>query len=296
MPLQSMTGFARSEGTSGRYRWSWELRSVNGKGLDLRLRLPNGLEALEADAKRTLSSHLSRGNLQAGLSLSVAETGVEAVVNRDALEAVLKLRTQLGPEIVDPAALPLDALLSMRGVVELKEPADSEEAIAARNAAIMVSLETAAAGLAAMRAQEGEALRQILSSQIDRIEQLTATVEADPSRLPAEIARKLETQIAELLDNASSLDRDRLHMEAALLATKADVREEIDRLKAHVEAARALLAAGGPIGRKLDFLAQEFNRESNTICSKSNSVAVTSAGIELKVVIDQFREQVQNLE
>ncbi len=296
MALQSMTGFARSEGTSGRYRWAWELRSVNGKGLDIRLRLPSGMEALEVEARQRLSDALSRGNLQVTLSVTISENRVEAVVNEDALAAVLKLRDALGSSVIDPSPMRLDALLNIRGLVEFREAIDSEEIIAARDAAILDGLSRAVAALGDMRRREGDALGRLLSGHVDRIEELARRVEADPSRSPEEITRKLEAQLQALLESAPSLDRDRLHAEAALLATKADLREEIDRLKAHVAAARELLAEGGPIGRKLDFLAQEFNRESNTICSKSNAVAVTSAGIELKVVIDQFREQVQNLE
>lgn len=296
MTLQSMTGFARVEGTSGRYRWAWELRSVNGKGLDIRSRLPQGQEYLETDLRRLVGERLTRGNLQVGLTLSVSENRVEAVLNHDALNAVLALRDQLGPEILDPAPLRLDTLLSIRGLVDMREAVDDEDAVTKRDADILAGLGEAVTALATMRETEGTALRGILEDHIARIEGLAQQIEADPSRSPEEIARRLEAQLAGLMDSTSGLDRDRLHQEIALIATKADLREEIDRLKAHVTAARELLSVGGPVGRKLDFLAQEFNRESNTICSKSNSVAVTSAGIELKVVIDQFREQVQNLE
>ncbi len=296
MALQSMTGFARAEGTSGRYRWAWELRSVNGKGLDIRMRLPQGMEGFETEIRRLLGQYLTRGNIQVGLAVSVSENRVEAVLNRDALDAVLRLRDELGTDLVDPAPLRLDALLSIRGLVDFREAQDDEKALSARDADILSGLEQAVRALCDMRMTEGDALCRVLSDHVANIEELALKVEADPSRQPEEIARKLETQLAALLEASPSLDRDRLHAEAALLATKADLREEIDRLKAHVTAARDLLAMGGPIGRKLDFLAQEFNRESNTICSKSNAVAVTAAGIELKVVIDQFREQVQNLE
>ncbi len=295
MALQSMTGFARREGTSGRGRWAWELRSVNGKGLDIRLRLPPGLERLEADARKAIAERLSRGNLQVSLSLSVEESRVEVVVNQDALTAVLALRDQLAG-IVDPAPLKLESLMAVRGLVEFKEVEEDEEALAARDADIVAGLDAALGDLRDMRRQEGDALGRILLGQVATIEALTTAVERDPSRSPQEIAARLTTQVAMLLDGSSGLDRDRLHAEAALLATKADLREEIDRLKAHIAAARDLISKGGPVGRKLDFLAQEFNRESNTICSKSNAAAVTAAGIELKVVIDQFREQVQNLE
>ncbi|MBP2560711.1 uncharacterized protein (TIGR00255 family) [Neorhizobium galegae] len=295
MTLQSMTGFARSEGTSGRNRYAWELRSVNGKGLDMRLRLPPGLERLEPDVRRLISEKFSRGNLQASLTLTVAETKVEAVLNRDALAAVLALRAELG-DLVDPSPLRLDTLVGIRGLVDIREAEEDEETVAARDAAILASLEEAVGHLQRMREGEGTALTAVLKGQVARIAELARIVEADPSRTPEEIARKLSFQLAALLQEAPTLDRDRLHAEAALLATKADLREEIDRLKAHVAAAGELIDKGGPVGRRLDFLAQEFNRESNTICSKSNSAAVTSAGIELKVVIDQFREQVQNLE
>ncbi|CDN47237.1 YicC/YloC family endoribonuclease [Neorhizobium galegae] len=295
MTLQSMTGFARSEGTSGRNRYAWELRSVNGKGLDMRLRLPPGLERLEPDVRRLITEKFSRGNLQATLTLTVAETKVEAVLNRDALAAVLALRAELG-DLVDPSPLRLDTLMGIRGLVDIREAEEDEETVAARDTAILTSLDEAIGHLQRMREGEGTALAAVLKSQVARIAELAQVVEADPSRTPEEIARKLSFQLAALLQEAPTLDRDRLHAEAALLATKADLREEIDRLKAHVAAANELIDKGGPVGRRLDFLAQEFNRESNTICSKSNSAAVTSAGIELKVVIDQFREQVQNLE
>jgi len=295
MTLQSMTGFARSEGSSGRNRFAWELRSVNGKGLDVRLRLPPGLERLEPEVRRMISEKFSRGNLQASLNLTITETKVEAVLNRDALAAILALRSELG-ELVDPSPLRLDTLMGIRGLVDIREPEEDEAAIAARDTGILLCLEEALVHLQRMREGEGAALGAVLQGHVARIAELTGIVESDPSRSPEEIARRLSVQLAALLQEASSLDRDRLHAEAALLATKADLREEVDRLKAHVAAAGELIAKGGPVGRRLDFLAQEFNRESNTICSKSNAAAVTAAGIELKVVIDQFREQVQNLE
>jgi uncharacterized protein (TIGR00255 family) len=290
-----MTGFARAEASSGRTRFVWELRSVNGKGLDIRLRLPTGLERLEPDIRQAIGKRFSRGNLQVSLNLTVTEPAVQAVLNRDALAAVLALREELG-DLVDRGPLKLDTLLGIRGLVEIREAEESPEAVAARDAAILESLGDALAHLQDMRIGEGSALMAVLSTQVDRIEELTAVVENDPSRTPEEIGRRLAFQLAALMQDAGTLDRERLHAEAALLATRSDLREEVDRLKAHVAAARELLEKGGPVGRRLDFLAQEFNRESNTICSKSNAAAVTAAGIELKVVIDQFREQVQNLE
>jgi uncharacterized protein (TIGR00255 family) len=295
MTLQSMTGFARSEGVSGRSRFVWELRSVNGKGLDVRLRLPQGLERLEPDVRRLIGETLSRGNIQVSLAVTAEDTRMEAVVNRDALQAVMLLRDEL-KDVIDPAPLRLDTLLSIRGLVDIREQEDCEDALLARDAAILSGLSSAIENLKRMREAEGKALRAVLAAHVARVAELTHLVETDPSRNPDEIARRLALQLDQLLQDRSGLDRDRLYAEAALLATKADLREEIDRLKAHVAAVGELLEKGGPIGRRLDFLAQEFNRESNTICSKSNSAAVTAAGIELKVVIDQFREQVQNLE
>lgn len=295
MSVQSMTGFARREGSVERYRWVWELRSVNGKGLDVRLRAPSGYEALETDIKKRISERISRGNIQATLTVSVSEAKVDAVLNRDALHAILALRSELG-ELVDPAPLKLDTILGLRGLVEMREPEEQPETLQKRDEVILSGLDQAVDDLAAMRTGEGQALGSILRQQLRTIEALVGTVENDASRAPDEIARRLQGQLTALMDNNNGLDRDRLYAEVALLATKADLREEIDRLKAHVAAVEELLEKGGPIGRRLDFLAQEFNRESNTICSKSNSAAVTAAGIELKVVIDQFREQVQNLE
>lgn len=295
MPLQSMTGFARSEGTSGRCRWAWELRSVNGKGLDLRIRLPQGFEHFEPAVRQKAAAVFTRGNMQIGLSVSIAEPQVQPVVNQGALSAILSLREQLAG-IVDPAPLRLDTLLSVRGVVDFREAEESEDERARRDADIAAGLDAAVERLLAMRQGEGGALQQVLSAQVGRIAELAALIEADDSRGVEAIAGRLAQQVQMLMQGNGGLDRDRLYQEAVLLATKADLREEIDRLGAHVRAAGELLAADHPVGRKLDFLAQEFNREANTICSKSNAAAVTAAGIELKVVIDQFREQIQNLE
>jgi len=189
-----------------------------------------------------------------------------------------------------------DGLLALRGVLETPDTVEDEETRAALDAAILSALDTALAALETARREEGAALGRLLAGHIDTIEGLTLRAEADPSREPAAIRARLAGQVALLLDASQPLDEARLHMEAAFLATRADIREEIDRLKTHVASGRALLAAGGPAGRKLDFLSQEFNRESNTLCSKSNAASVTAIGLELKAVVDQFREQVQNLE
>lgn len=298
-PVQSMTGFGRAEGharagaVSG--RWVWELRSVNSKGLDVRLRLPSGLEAIEAECRRILASRFSRGSIQAGLQFDRDIGEGVPVVNEAALDAVVAAALDLARRIGSPPPA-AEALLSVRGVLEPGEPAVSNEEIAARNADLTDGLSRACEGLEEARRAEGRAVAAVLSGHVDRIEALVAAIEADPSRSPEAIRGKLRDQLAILLDEASQLDPQRLHQEAALLATRADIREEIDRLKAHVASARRLLATGGPAGRKFDFLAQEFNRECNTICSKSNAASVTEAGLEMKVVIDQLREQVQNIE
>ncbi|PWW02267.1 uncharacterized protein (TIGR00255 family) [Hoeflea marina] len=295
MAIQSMTGFARAEESVAGCRFAWELRSVNGKALDLRFRLPQGYEHLEPVLRASAGNVLKRGNVQ--LSLSVSDIGqtIEAVVNEPALEAVIALIDRLGARI-DARRPSLDGILAMKGIVELREPQLSDADRAARDGHVIEGFTIAVAALVAMREREGEELVRVLSGQVDAIAALTAAAERDPARSPDAIRARLAEQVAALMDASSSLDRDRLHMEAALLATRADLREEIDRLKAHVEAARALLAGDGPVGRRLDFLAQEFNRETNTICSKSNAASITAIGLDLKVVIDQFREQVQNLE
>ncbi|AJY46639.1 YicC/YloC family endoribonuclease [Martelella endophytica] len=295
MKLQSMTGFSRSHGEAGRYRWAWELRSVNGKSLDVRLRLPPGFDHIETAVRKLAAERFTRGNLQVGLSVTLSESRLELVVNDAALAAVTSLKDRLGDRIAD-TPLTLEGLLGLRGIAEFREVEEDDTALEARDRQVLDGLEAALVALAEMRAVEGAKLADVLFRQIDRIETLAETIENDPARSPEEIAARLADQVSRLVEAAPSLDSERLYAEAVLLATKADLREEIDRLYAHVAAARELIAAGEPCGRKLDFLAQEFNREANTICSKSNSVTITAAGLELKTVIDQLREQVQNLE
>lgn len=296
MNLQSMTGFARATAECGGTAVAWEVKSVNGKSVEVRLRLPQGFERLEPAVRQTIQKCFSRGNVQA--TLTVSRTGasmVQPVINevflRDVAELANRLVAQYG---ATPASA--DGLLSLRGVFDMPEVVETEEQRAAIDAVIMKCLEAGLAGLVEARQAEGEALRELLSGHIATIETLTLRAEADPSREPAAIRQRLADQVRLLLEASPALDEARLNMEAAFLATKADIREEIDRLKTHVAAGRALIAGGGAIGRKLDFLAQEFNRESNTLCSKSNAATVTAIGLELKAVVDQFREQVQNLE
>lgn len=296
MNLQSMTGFARAAAEHGGTAIAWEVKSVNGKSVEVRLRLPPGFERIEPAVRQTIQKRFSRGNFQATLTIGrAAAMQAQPVVNEAFLKDLAGLAKRL-QEQYGTAPPTADGLLALRGVLDIPEATETDEQRASLDAATAAALDHALAGLEQARQAEGEALRLLLSGHIDAIEALTLRAEADPSREPAAIRERIAEQVRLLLDAAANLDESRLHMEAAFLATKADIREEIDRLKTHVASGRALLAAGGAIGRKLDFLAQEFNRESNTLCSKSNAATVTAIGLELKAVVDQFREQVQNLE
>jgi len=296
MAIESMTGFARATGQAGDDQIVWELKSVNGKGLDARLRLPPGHESVEQPARQALQKAFQRGNIYANLSVArVSGAAPTVTVNETLLVELATLAQRLEQDFgIAPARA--DGLLGLRGVIEIQESMLDEEARNARDADVLAVLEKALAGLRQARQEEGEALKAIMRDQIDRIESLTERAAADPSREPAAIRARLADQMKLLLDTGAPLDEARLNAEAAYLATKADIREEIDRMRTHIASARALLAGGGAIGRRLDFLSQEFNRESNTLCSKSNAAAITAIGLELKAVIDQFREQVQNLE
>ncbi len=299
MALASMTGFSRIDGAEERQNpvnWTWELRSVNGKGLDVRVRLPAGMEALEQYIREQAGAKLKRGNVTIGLSFQRGAREAFLQINEPALEAVLSAMQVIHRRLPDAAPPTLDGVLAYKGVLELKEPEENELEREALYEALKESFNSALSGLIEMRLSEGAALEALLSEQLNAIEKNIQIAENLPSSSIAAIREKLRRQVALLMDNADGLDPDRLHQEAAILATKADIREELDRLAAHVEAARALLTTGGPVGRRLDFLAQEFNREANTLCSKSNASELTTIGLELKTLIDQMREQVQNLE
>jgi uncharacterized protein (TIGR00255 family) len=293
--LASMTAFARADGTAGGVRWTWEMRSVNGKGLELRLRLPPGYEPLEPQIRERCGKRLTRGNVQATLSLESDAPAQRLRINEAALADVLAAMERIGSRLsVQPPTL--DGILSIRGVVESGEDERDPEAEAALRKDMLAGLDRALADLVTMRETEGAAIGAVLAARVDEIARLAGEAEASPARRPETIRARLAEQVATLLDAAPALDPDRLHQEAVLLATRADIREELDRLAAHVQAARALLGEGGPVGRRLDFLAQEFNREVNTLCAKANDRSLTAIGLELKAVVDQLREQIQNLE
>jgi uncharacterized protein (TIGR00255 family) len=295
MALSSMTGFARGQGVSGSYVWSWELKSVNAKGLDLRLRLPPGWDAIEAPMRARAADKLSRGTVYANLTADRKGVAPAVKVNEPVLNAVLATLKALRGK-VEAAPPTLDGILSLKGVIEVTEEDEREEDRRAAEAAIVAGFDKALADLAAMRNEEGATLGNLLSARLNEIQALAARAEAAPGRKPEAIKARLAEQVATLLSASQRFDSDRLHQEAIMLASKADIREELDRLASHAAQARKLIAEGGPIGRRLDFLAQELNRESNTLTAKANDVELTNIGLELKSVVEQFREQVQNLE
>jgi uncharacterized protein (TIGR00255 family) len=295
MVLSSMTGFARGHGVSGPYSWAWEIKSVNGKGLDLRLRLPAGWDAIEVPVRARTAEALSRGSVQA--NLTVERSGAQPVVrvNAAVLDAILATMRQIAPKI-EAAPPSLDGLLALKGVIEISESEESEGERRGAESAVIDGFAGVIAALGEMRRHEGEALGRVLAARLSEIAALAERAEQAPGRRPEAIRARLAEQVAALLEQSERFDPDRLHQEAIMIASKADVREELDRLAAHMAQAQHLIAQGGPIGRRLDFLAQELNREANTLCAKANDVDLTNIGLELKAAVEQFREQVQNVE
>ncbi|MGE3064949.1 MAG: YicC/YloC family endoribonuclease [Hyphomicrobiaceae bacterium] len=295
MAINSMTGFARADGRHEALAWTWEVRSVNGRGLDVRVRVPPGYDALELRARELTAQRMARGSITLSLAVKRAETPAAIRINEAVLQQVLDAvdRLRARTEMAPPSAA---SLLAIKGVLETVEPDAEQPGSEARDRAIAQTLAEALEGTRTARAAEGGRLASVVSSQLDRIERLVAVIETAPARTPDAVQRRLREQIARLVDGGPVLDETRLYQEAVLIAARADVEEELKRLRAHVAAARDLLTAGEPVGRKLDFLAQEFNREANTLCSKSNDTDITRAGLDLKSVIDQMREQVQNIE
>ena len=295
MAIASMTGFSRVDGQEGGWRWHWEARAVNGKSLEVRLRLPNGFEALETELRERAARHVRRGSVQVTLQLKDELRSGAVRVNQAVLTELLRIGRELAATLGSPPPT-VEGVLALPGVVELGEAERNEAELSARNAAILASAEAMYRHLQDMQRAEGTKLGSVLKGHLDQIAGLVAEAREGQSRVAGLIRSRLAEQLARLMDAAVGLDPDRLHQEAAILATRADIQEEIDRLGAHIEAARELLESGEPVGRRLDFLAQEFNREANTLCSKAADTALIRTGLALKAVIDQFREQVQNVQ
>jgi len=293
MALSSMTGFARVDGALGETHWTWEIKSVNGRGLEPRFRLPPGYDFLEADLRKILSDNFARGSFNAFLSLRGAAVEGAFSINRAALESAMKLveEIRLGIDCEKPRA---EGILALKGVINQESALDDEDARSKLAAALKESFGSLAVALKAARCKEGQSLERLIAGLLDEIESLTKAARASADAAPEAIKAKIATQLAELL--AGAVPAERVAEEAAILAVKADIREELDRLDAHVAAGRALVGGGGAVGRKLDFLTQEFNREANTLCSKAQDMGLKRIGLELKTAVDQMREQVQNLE
>jgi uncharacterized protein (TIGR00255 family) len=295
MALSSMTGFARGHGVSGSYAWAWEVKSVNGKGLDLRLRLPSGWDAIETPVRAHAAEKLARGSVQANLTVERSGVLPEVRVNTAVLEAVLTTVRQLARRI-EASPPSLDGLLALKGVIEIGDAEEREDERRDAETAATAGFADSISALVEMRRHEGAALGRVLTARLGDFAALVERAELAPGRRPEAIRARLAEQVATLLAQSDRFDPDRLHQEAILIATKADVREELDRLAAHMAQAQLLIDQGGPIGRRLDFLAQELNREANTLCAKANDVELTNIGLELKAAVEQFREQVQNVE
>ena len=294
-PLASMTGYARKEGGDGLVTWTWEVKSVNGRALDVRCRIQSGYEALEPVARGLTQKHCTRGNVQASLNVNRGKAPRSFRLNREVLDRILEVISEV--EGAAHSAPPrLDGLLALPGVLEMLDEEETKEQLDIREAAMEEDLILALEALTAMRRGEGARLKSLVTAHLDEIARLTEAAGDCASARPEALRERLRKQVDELLQASPALPEERLAQEAALLATKADVREELDRLRAHVAAARELVGQGGAVGRRLDFLCQEFNREANTLCSKAGDVTLTRVGLELKAVIDQLREQVQNIE
>ena len=294
MSIISMTGFAGSHGRLGTLSWRWEIKSVNGRGLDIRLRTPPGFDSIEPAARLLTAERFKRGNLQATLMLEEQDSARAFRVDPAALAAAIRIARELCDQHgLAPARV--DGLLALKGVIIADELANDPEQRAARDAAVLESLAVALDSLRRSRRAEGTKLAKVLAGMLDEIEQLTAKASALAAATPEALRARLRSQLDDLLAD-TAISEERLAQEVAMLAVRADIREELDRLNAHVSEARRLLAAGEAIGRQFDFLSQEFNREANTLCSKSADIEMTRIGLALKAVIDQMREQAQNVE
>ena len=295
MHLASMTGFARTEGADGSLSWTWELKSVNGRNLDVRARLPNGFDELDGVLRAAAIQRLQRGHVSVGLQVSHLAADQDVRINEQVLAKLLEVaRRHAGAPGTAPVRL--DGLLGLRGVVEIVERHDTEEERASQIAVLLASFDDALDRLAQSRAAEGARIEAVLLALVEEIAGLAQAAAAQAVVRSQGVRERLMEQIGALAGEVPALSEERLAQEVAVLLVRADVTEEIDRLAAHIAAARDLLAEGGAVGRKLDFLCQEFGREANTVCSKAGDVALSKIGLDLKVAIDRLREQVQNIE
>ncbi len=290
-----MTGFARTSGAVGDFLWTWELKTVNGRSLDVRCRVPQGFETMDGIVRQAAAEYLKRGNLTANLTVDDVASKGRLTINRPALDQILTLAGELRGKI-DAQPATLDGLLGLKGVLELEMPPVAADTLVQRQKAIEAGLKQAITELGVMRRVEGKRLAEMVVGHLDEVEKLRISATATAGAQPLNIRHRLEDQLRELMPEGIAIDPERLAQELAILAGRADVREEIDRLAAHVTSTRELITKGGPVGRKLDFLCQEFNREANTLCSKAADLALTNLGIELKAAIEQLREQIQNIE
>ena len=290
-----MTGFSRVAGTSESANWYWEVRSVNARGLDIRVRLAPGTEDLEPKVRAAVKDSFRRGSVSVTLNMQRHESDVEVVLNEEVLKSVLEAASRV-EALSGYKQARVDSLLEIKGVLELRDKDESPDDLAARNHKLLAGLHEALRGIVAAREGEGQELQGAIGGHIDEIERLLQKIEGAPARDIECVRARLKNQVEKLLETGQDLDPTRLHQEAALLATRADIEEELKRLRAHIVAARALMKENGAVGRKFDFLAQEFNREANTLCAKSNDIEITQLGLALKAVVDQVREQVQNIE
>ncbi|MEQ8388270.1 MAG: YicC/YloC family endoribonuclease [Alphaproteobacteria bacterium] len=297
MSIASMTGFARAQGTQDGYSWAWEIRAVNARGLEARFRLPAGFDPLEPEFRAELGRKVSRGALNLALTWQGPDGNIRLKLNDTAFGTLMGIVDEIRARGQDIAPPRLDGLLQIRGVLDqLDESPDLSEILDDMAAPVRASLQAALDDLVAARREEGKRIAEKLQVLVASIVATTEEVELHAARQPELISTRLLQKLAELAETVPDIPEERVAQEAALQATKADVREEIDRLKAHLASLEDLLGAGGAVGRRLDFLCQELNREANTICSKSADLKLTQAGLALKAFIEQFREQVQNIE
>ena len=295
MALQSMTGFSVSSGQSDSLSWEWQARSVNGRSLDVRVRVPAGFESVEKVVREEVAKKFNRGNISISLAWNRSSVAPVYSINTLLLEKIFKIQENLKGR-VSSEPLSLDLLLSIRGMLEVTESIDDRKTISLREKKLIKCAIEALTNLSVVRYEEGKQLKAILENHIKKIAELTDLAYSSAAVQPESQRERLRKLVAGILDSDNSLTEERLLQETALLIIKSDVQEEIDRLRAHINAANVLLAEGGPVGRRLDFLCQELNRETNTVCSKSSDIELTKIGLELKATIEQLREQVQNVE